>query len=166
MRRLIKEKPAQIPAMYSWRQKCGFWRTAKNFIIIQIGRYCPSLTLKNWMYRHLLGMKLGNQVAIGLMAMVDVFFPEKISIGDNTTLGYNCTVLTHEFLIDEFRTGEVKIGENVLIGANATILPGVVIGNGAVVGAGAVVTKDVPANTFVVGVPAVMKTEIHPGKRS
>ena len=48
----------------------------------------------------------------------------------------------------------VKIGNKVWIGAHATILPGVTIGNGAVVGAGAVVTKDVPENAVVAGVPA------------
>ena len=36
----------------------------------------------------------------------------------------------------------------------ATVLPGVTIGDGAIVAAGAVVTKDVPANTVVGGVPA------------
>jgi len=40
------------------------------------------------------------------------------------------------------------------IGANATIICGVTIGENALVGAGAVVTKDVPANAVVVGVPA------------
>jgi acetyltransferase-like isoleucine patch superfamily enzyme len=48
----------------------------------------------------------------------------------------------------------VEIGNNVWIGAGTKILPGVHIGDGAVVGAGAVVTKDVEANTVVVGVPA------------
>ena len=45
-------------------------------------------------------------------------------------------------------------GRNVWVGANVSILPGVTIGDNAVVGAGAVVTKDVPENTIVGGVPA------------
>ena len=57
-------------------------------------------------------------------------------------IGYNTTILAHEYLIKEYRLGEVRIGENVLIGANTTILPGVTIGDGAVV-AGSVVHKDV-----------------------
>ena len=48
----------------------------------------------------------------------------------------------------------IKIGNDVWIGAHATILAGVTIGNGAVIAAGAVVTKDVPANMVVGGVPA------------
>ena len=53
----------------------------------------------------------------------------------------------------------IHIGKRVWIGSNATILPGVTIGDGAIVAAGAVVTKDVPENTIVSGVPAkVMRT--------
>lgn len=48
----------------------------------------------------------------------------------------------------------VTIGNDVWIGGNVTILPGVTIGNNVVVAAGAVVTKDVPDNTLVGGVPA------------
>lgn len=48
----------------------------------------------------------------------------------------------------------IVIGKNVWIGANATITPGVTIGDHAIVGAGAVVTKDVPKNCVVGGVPA------------
>lgn len=52
------------------------------------------------------------------------------------------------------RAHRVTVGHDVWIGHGAIVLPGVTIGTGAVVGAGAVVTKDVPAYTIVVGVPA------------
>lgn len=52
------------------------------------------------------------------------------------------------------RFAAVVIERDVWIGANATLLPGVRVGRGAVVGAGAVVSRDVPANAVVVGVPA------------
>lgn len=129
------------------------WKGVKNFIFIQLARYCPILPLKNWIYRHMLGMKVGRHTAFGLMAMVDVFFPEKITIGENSIIGYNTTILAHEYLIKEYRLGEVIIGDHVLIGANTTILPGVTIGDGAVVAAGSVVHKDVEAGTFVGGNP-------------
>ena len=48
----------------------------------------------------------------------------------------------------------IHIGKGVWIGSGAKILPGVSIGDNAIVGAGAVVTKDVEANTIVVGMPA------------
>lgn len=55
--------------------------------------------------------------------------------------------------------GHIHIRSNAWIGAGATILPGVTIGENAVVAAGAVVSKDVPANTIVGGVPAkIIKT--------
>lgn len=54
----------------------------------------------------------------------------------------------------------VAIGDDVWIGANATILPGVTIGSNVIVAAGAVVTKDVPDNVLVGGVPAKVIKEI------
>ncbi|MFC2694612.1 MAG: DapH/DapD/GlmU-related protein [Lactobacillus sp.] len=48
----------------------------------------------------------------------------------------------------------VHLERNCWLGANVTILPGITVGENAIVGAGAVVTKDVPANTVVVGNPA------------
>ena len=98
-------------------------------------------------------MKVGRNTAFGLMAMVDVFFPERIPVGDNTIIGYNTTILTHEYLTNEYRLGDVNIGSHVMIGANTTILPGVTIGDDAVVGAGSVVHKDVAAGSFVAGNP-------------
>nr|WP_218652815.1 acyltransferase [Paenibacillus sp. 79R4] len=129
------------------------WKGVKNFIFIQIARYCPILSLKNWIYRHILGMKVGEHTAFGLMVMVDVFFPEKLTIGRNSVIGYNTTILAHEYLIREYRLGEVHIGNEVMIGANTTILPGVTIGDGAVVAAGSVVHKDVAPGSFVGGNP-------------
>ena len=90
------------------------------------------------------------------MVMPDVMFPEKISVRKNTVIGYNTTILAHEYLIHEYRLGEVVIGDEVLIGANSTILPGLTIGNGAIVSAGTLVHKDVPEGAFVGGNPMKM----------
>ncbi|SHK43544.1 transferase hexapeptide (six repeat-containing protein) [Clostridium cavendishii DSM 21758] len=56
----------------------------------------------------------------------------------------------------------IVIGNNVWIGANVTVVSGGTIGDGAVIGAGAVVTKDVPPNVIVGGVPAkiIKKIEV------
>jgi acetyltransferase-like isoleucine patch superfamily enzyme len=128
-------------------------KAVRNFVFIQLARYCPSLPVKNWIYRRVLGLKLGEHVSFALMVMVDVFFPERIHVGDNTIIGYNTTILTHEYLIKEYRLGDVRIGSHVMIGANCTILPGVTIGDHAVVGAGTVVHKDVEPYSFVAGNP-------------
>lgn len=85
--------------------------------------------------------------------MVDLLYPEKITVGNNTVIGYNTTILTHEYLIDEYRLGEVTIGDDVMIGANSTVLPGVSIGDRAIIAAGTVVHKDVEPKTFVAGNP-------------
>jgi len=130
-----------------------FWKVVRNFVVIQLARYTPFLSIKNWLYRHFLHMKIGDQTSFALMVMLDVMFPEKISVGRNTVIGYNTTILAHEYLIKEYRLGDVQIGDEVMIGANTTILPGINIGDGAVVSAGTLVHKDVPAGAFVGGNP-------------
>ncbi|MFF2853109.1 acyltransferase [Peribacillus sp. NPDC058002] len=130
-----------------------FWKVVKNFVVIQLARYTPFLGMKNWLYRTFLHMKVGKHTSFALMVMPDVMFPEKISVGMNTVIGYNTTILAHEYLIHEYRLGDVVIGDEVLIGANSTILPGLSIGNGAIVSAGTLVHKDVPEGAFVGGNP-------------
>ena len=130
-----------------------FLKVVKNFIFIQLARYTPFMGMKNWIYRTFLRMKVGEDTAFALMVMVDLMFPEKITVGRNSVIGYNTTILSHEYLIKEYRLGEVYIGDEVLIGANSTILPGVTIGDGAIVSAGTLVNKDVPAGSFVGGNP-------------
>lgn len=132
------------------------WKLARNFIVQNIARYCPSLSFKRWLYRRL-GVAVGSNVSIGLGAQLDWLYPHLIRIGDNAIIGLDVCILTHEFLRHEFRTGEVEIGQDAVIGARSTILAGVRIGPGAVVGAGAVVTKDVPPGALVVGAPARIK---------
>lgn len=130
-----------------------FLKVCKCFLVIQIARYTPFIPLKNWMYRTFLRMKVGEGTAVALMVMMDTMFPEKITIGRNSIIGYNTTILAHEYLIEEYRLGEVIIGNEVMIGANTTILPGVTIGDRAIVSAGTLVHKDVPAGAFVGGNP-------------
>lgn len=60
----------------------------------------------------------------------------------------------------------VRIGDNVMLGANSVVLEGVTVGDGAVVAAGAVVTKDVPSNVLVAGVPARIIKQVDDSTRS
>lgn len=93
-----------------------------------------------------------------------------VTIGNHVNLaqGITVTALNHNFIdttlrIDEqgISTNPVVIGDDVWIGANAVILPGVTIGRHVVVAAGAVVTKDVPDNCVVGGVPAKVLKDLH-----
>ena len=84
-----------------------------------------------------------------------------VHIGDYCMIGPNTLITTvgHPFSPKDRREKKayskpVAIGDDVWIGGNCTILPGVTIGNNVVVAAGAVVTKDVPDNCVVAGVPA------------
>ncbi|ALX50368.1 acyltransferase [Lentibacillus amyloliquefaciens] len=131
----------------------SFWKVVKNFIFIQLGRYTPFLGIKNWLYRIFLRMNVGDRTAFALMVMPDIMFPEKISVGSNSVIGYNTTILAHEYLIKEYRIGEVLIGDEVMIGANTTILPGVTIGDGAIISSATLVNQDVPPGAFAGGNP-------------
>ena len=94
-----------------------------------------------------------------------------VTIGNHVNLaqGITVTALNHNFKdtslrIDEqgFSTKPIVIEDDVWIGANAVILPGVTIGKHVVVAAGAVVTKDVPDNCIVGGIPAKMMKRLTP----
>ena len=152
-RRTTRYKVEGANSLWQIYKTVPFLKVMKNFIVIQIARYTPIIPVKNWLYRTFLRMKVGDQSAVALMVMMDIMFPEKISIGKNTVIGYNTTILCHEYLVGEYRLGEVIIGDEVMIGANTTILPGVVIGDGATVAAGSVVIRDVPPGAFVGGNP-------------
>lgn len=88
--------------------------------------------------------------------------PYLITIGDHCSISPGVTLLTHDGSSWVFtqempamqKFGKIEIKDNCYIGVNSIILPNVTIGPNAVVGAGAVVTRDVPPNTVVAGVPA------------
>lgn len=90
-----------------------------------------------------------------------------ITLGDNCLVGHNVVfaTLNHGFAPEERQSmlpAPIVVGRNVWIGSNSTILQGVTIGDNSIIGAGSVVTKDVPANAIVAGVPARFIRSISP----
>ena len=82
-----------------------------------------------------------------------------ITIEDDVLIGPKVNLITENHPLEPgerqaLLLGSITIKRNAWIGAAATILPGVTVGENAVVAAGAVVSKDVPANTVVGGIPA------------
>lgn len=93
--------------------------------------------------------------------------PYLVSLGDNVFIGTEVSFITHSMAYCVFNNmkdfyienasptvGKIVIGNNVFIGARATILYNVTIGNNCIIAANSVVTKDIPDNTVVAGIPA------------
>jgi len=144
--------PDERNSLVLWHKTVAPVKVLRNGLLIMLARHSPSLALKRGLYR-LIGMQIGVDVSFAWQVTPDLFFPELICVGDNTIVGYNTTILAHEYLLKEWRTGPVVIGRDVTIGANCTILPGVVIGDGATISAMSLVNKDVPPGAKVGGVP-------------
>jgi len=107
------------------------------------------------------GARIGKNVYIGSLVVLDDAFPEYIRIEDNVQISAGAKIATHDSSMKNVFAGKlptyicpVIIERNAYIGSGAIILPGVTIGQSAVVGAGAVVTSNVPPRTIVAGVPA------------
>ena len=92
----------------------------------------------------------------------------KVVFGDNVMVGPNCSFITtkHPSSSEERKTGiqwaePIIVHNNAWICSNVTVLAGVTIGENSIIGAGSVVTKDIPPNTFAVGIPCEAVRELH-----
>ncbi len=109
-------------------------------------------------------LNIGAVVGEGTMIDMGAVLGGRAIVGRHSHIGAG-TVLAG--VVEPESAKPVTVGDNVLIGANAVVIEGVSVGNGAVVAAGAVVTRDVPENAVVAGIPArivKMKDEKTEGK--
>ncbi len=106
---------------------------------------------------------LGNKSYIGTNSSIELAKGQKVVIGNSCQISHNVRMYTssadpdQDFTIQKTKpskTGDIIIGNGVWIGANVFINPGINIGDNSVIGANSMVTKDVPANAIVGGVPA------------
>jgi maltose O-acetyltransferase len=134
--------------------RAGGWRIARGSVLL--GRL------------RVFGNKIGRpscEIGVGCAINVGCTFElsDRIVVGDGVSLGPDVMILTgthrlgpHAERAGEFHTGPVTIGDGAWIGARSVILPGVTVGAGAVVSANSVVNKNVPPDSLVAGVPAVI----------
>jgi acetyltransferase-like isoleucine patch superfamily enzyme len=151
-----------------------YWNDAVTAKIYWLS-FIPSHSFRRFIFR-LAGVSIGS--GSSLHSGVRFYNPGNVRLGDDSIIGYSVTLdgrapLTigdhvdvasevmiynseHNIHDPEFGPIEapVTIEDYVFIGPRATIMPGVTIGKGAVIAASAVVTKDVPPNTIMGGVPA------------
>jgi acetyltransferase-like isoleucine patch superfamily enzyme len=152
----------------------------KNIINVKLGK-----DVKIFDFVNLYGCSIDDNTKIGTFVEIQknvsvgknckisshTFICEGVYIEDNVFVGHNVTFINdkHPRSVNEdgsmqnesnWEVIETFVKKGASIGSSSTILCGVTIGENAIVGAGAVVTKDVPPNTIVAGVPAKVIKEI------
>ncbi len=122
---------------------------ALRFSFVNWVRLTPFLPL----YHRLMGARIGRRVQINTAVMAD---QNLITIGDDTVIGGDVTLVAHSAERGRIVAAPVTIGSRVTVGLMAVILPGCQIGDGAVIAAGSVLSKGArvgPGEVWA-GVPA------------
>jgi len=135
-------------------------------LIVKIFKKSFELMLSFWnkeKYAKHIGVKMGYDVHI-YGNPIGMFSTEPwcITLGNHVHITREVLFITHDGGTLLFRnkvpdleiTALIEVGDNVYIGVRSIIMPGVKIGNNCIIAAGSVVTKDVPENSVVGGVPA------------
>lgn len=165
MNKSVMEKIDEINQLKSEKEKSGrisfSARFLSRYIFERLAYFSVSNKFRVGCYKQI-GVNIGEGVYIGNYVIFDRIFPEKIYIGDNTSIGDRCIITAHGNIPSETplknlypRTvEETKIGSGIWIMPNCTIVPGANIGDYSVIATGAIVTKSIPPMTLAGGVPA------------
>lgn len=152
----------------------------QNIVNVKLGK-----NVKIYDFVNLYGCQIGDNTKIGAFVEIQknaviganckisshTFICEGVHLEDNVFVGHNVTFINDKFpratnpdgsMQDEkdWKVIPTYVKRGASIGSSATILCGVTIGENAIIGAGSVVTRDVPPNTIVAGVPAKVIKEI------
>jgi acetyltransferase-like isoleucine patch superfamily enzyme/acyl carrier protein len=136
----------------------SMWAGTKNRLLQLAALYAPGYkTTRVWLHR-MRGVSIGNNVSIGISALIETAYPGLVSIGNNVTIGMRAVIIGHlrDLTVQARAVNQatVRIEDNVYIGPGVIVLPNVTIGHGAVVTAGSVVSRSIPSKTLALGNPA------------
>jgi acetyltransferase-like isoleucine patch superfamily enzyme len=114
--------------------------------------------IRNYYFR-IKGYDIHPSVIIERKVKLDKLYPQGIHIGANTLIAGGSAIICHDHCKrvgndNQCFLTHTRIGKNCFIAIRSIIMPGVNIGDEVIVAAGSVVTKDVPSNCIVAGVPA------------
>jgi acetyltransferase-like isoleucine patch superfamily enzyme len=135
------------------------YRRSMDYFLQMLAKTIPISFIRIFLHRKR-GVKIGKNVHIGPMVNIDDSYPNFVIIEDGVSIAGLCFILTHNKPmhyhnhLSEAYLAPVIIKKNAWLAIGVIVLPGVTIGEGAIVAAGSVVSKNVPPNTFVGGIPA------------
>jgi maltose O-acetyltransferase len=137
------------------------WSIGKRALILGVPRFRGTGSIQR-------RLTIGDDVIINEGCLIELV--GRVTLGDGASIGHGVHLLTstHRLGTGQRRaglleSGDITVGAGAWIGSKAIVLPNVTIGEGAVVSANSLVSRDVPPNCLVAGVPAVVVVKRLPG---